>query len=650
MKDGFIKVAAITPEIKVADVDFNVNNIISHITRAYKEGIKLCVFPELCITSYTCQDLFNQRLLTDKALEGLERIVKSTENKEIICTVGCPLVKNGKLYNCGVVIYNGDILGVVPKTSLPSYNEFYEMRHFAPAPKENEEIELFGKICPFGSKILFKSREMKEFIYTVEICEDLWTPCPVSNQHALAGATLIGNLSASDEVIGKDEYRRELVKNQSARLICGYVYCSAGEGESTQDMVFSGHNIIAENGAILNQSRLFENEMTVSELDLQKLSGERKKMSTFPESDDSGYVTAEFSMKLKDTQLTRFYSQTPFIPYDEFEKNSRCELILRMQSEGLKKRISHTKSKSVVIGISGGLDSALALLVCVNAVDLLNRSREDIIAVTMPCFGTTKRTRSNAEILCNTLGVTFKEVDITSSVLQHFEDIGHDQSNHDVVFENGQARERTQVLMNIANQVSGFVVGTGDLSELALGWATYNGDHMSMYGVNASVPKTLVRHIIKYYADTCGNNAVKDVLYDIFDTPVSPELLPTDESKENITQKTEDIVGPYELHDFFLYYAIRWGFPPKKVLRLAKYAFDGKYDNITILKWLEKFYSRFFSQQFKRSCLPDGAKIGTVTLSPRGDWRMPSDAVSKLWIDELEQDKKNDMPFLYFTK
>ena len=650
MKDGFLKVAAITPNIKVADVDFNVNSIISHINQAFREEVKLCVFPELCITSYTCQDLFNQRLLIEKALEGLERIVKSTEGKEIICTVGCPLLNNGKLYNCGVVIYNGDILGVVPKTSLPNYNEFYEIRHFSSAPKDTEQIELFGKSYPFGSKILFKAKEMKELIYAVEICEDLWSPCPISNQHALAGATLIGNLSASDEVIGKDKYRRELVNNQSARLICGYVYCSAGEGESTQDMVFSGHNIISENGAILKESRLFENEMTISEIDLQKLAGERKKLSTFPESNDSGYVTVEFSMKPKDTSLTRFYSKTPFIPYDEFEKNSRCELILRMQSEGLKKRISHTNAKSIVIGISGGLDSALALLVCVNAIDLLDRSREDIVAVTMPCFGTTKRTRSNAEILCNTLGVTFREVDITSSVLQHFEDIGHNQSNHDVVFENGQARERTQVLMNIANQVGGFVVGTGDLSELALGWATYNGDHMSMYGVNASVPKTLVRHIIKYYADTCGDDEVKKVLYDIFDTPVSPELLPTDESKENITQKTEDIVGPYELHDFFLYYAIRWGFPPRKVLRLAKYAFDGKYDNITILKWLEKFYSRFFSQQFKRSCLPDGAKIGTVTLSPRGDWRMPSDAVSKLWIDELEQDKKNDMPFLYFTK
>ena len=599
MKDGFLKVAAITPNIKVADVDFNVNSIISHINQAFREEVKLCVFPELCITSYTCQDLFNQRLLIEKALEGLERIVKSTEGKEIICTVGCPLLNNGKLYNCGVVIYNGDILGVVPKTSLPNYNEFYEIRHFSPAPKDTGQIELFGKSYPFGSKILFKAKEMKELIYAVEICEDLWSPCPVSNQHALAGATLIGNLSASDEVIGKDKYRRELVKNQSARLICGYVYCSAGEGESTQDMVFSGHNIISENGAILKESRLFENEMTISEIDLQKLAVERKKLSTFPESNDSGYVTVEFSMKPKDTSLTRFYSKTPFIPYDEFEKNSRCELILRMQSEGLKKRISHTNAKSIVIGISGGLDSALALLVCVNAIDLLDRSRNDIVAVTMPCFGTTKRTRSNAEILCNTLGVTFREVDITSSVIQHFEDIGHDQSNHDVVFENGQARERTQVLMNIANQVGG---------------------------------------LIKYYADTCGDDAVKKVLYDIFDTPVSPELLPTDESKENITQKTEDIVGPYELHDFFLYYAIRWGFPPKKVLRLAKYAFDGKYDNITILKWLEKFYSRFFSQ------------IGTVTLSPRGDWRMPSDAVSKLWIDELEQDKKNDMPFLYFTK
>lgn len=650
MKDGFLKVAAITPKIKVADVDFNVNSIISNINKALKSGVKLCVFPELCITSYTCQDLFNQGLLIDKALEGLEKVVKSTEGKEIICTVGCPIIKNNKLYNCGVVIYNGDILGIVPKTFLPNYNEFYEMRHFAPAPKANEEIELFGKSYPFGSRILFKCREMKELVYAAEICEDVWTPCPVSNQHALAGAVLIGNLSASDEVIGKDEYRRELVKNQSARLVSGYIYCSAGDGESTQDMVFSGHNIIAENGAILKESKLFENEMTVSEIDLGKLVSERRKLSTFPESIDTDYCTVEFSMKLRDTELTRFYSKTPFIPYNEDEKNSRCELILRMQSEGLKKRISHTNSKSVVIGISGGLDSALALLVCVKAMDLLDRSRTDIAAVTMPCFGTTKRTRSNAELLCDALGVTFREVDITKSVIQHFEDIEHDEENHNVVYENGQARERTKVLMNIANQVGGLVVGTGDLSELALGWATYNGDHMSMYGVNASVPKTLVRHIIKYYADTCGDEAVKDVLYDIFDTPVSPELLPTDENKENITQKTEDIVGPYELHDFFLYYIVRWGFSPRKVLRLAEYAFDGKYNNMVIIKWLEKFYSRFFSQQFKRSCLPDGAKIGSVTLSPRGDWRMPSDAVSKLWLDEIKEDKNRDLPFFYFTK
>lgn len=650
MKDGFLKAAAVTPEIKVADVDFNVSSIVAGINKAYKAGVKLCVFPELCITSYTCQDLFNQKLLIDKALDGLEKVVKSTEGKEIICTVGCPIIKNNKLYNCGVVIYNGDILGVVPKTSLPNYNEFYEVRHFAPAPESNEEIELFGKIYPFGSRLLFKAKEMKELIYAVEICEDVWTPCPVSNQHALAGATLIGNLSASDEVIGKDEYRRELIKNQSARLVAGYIYCSAGDGESTQDMVFAGHNIIAENGAILKESKLFENEMTVSEIDLGKLVSERRKLSTFPESIDTDYRTVEFSMKLYDTELTRFYSQTPFIPYDEDEKNSRCELILRMQSEGLKKRIAHTNSKAVVIGISGGLDSALALLVCVKAMDLLGRSRRDIVAVTMPCFGTTKRTRSNAELLCDALGVTFREVDITKSVLQHFEDIGHDEDNHNVVYENGQARERTKVLMNVANQVGGFVVGTGDLSELALGWATYNGDHMSMYGVNASVPKTLVRHIIKYYADTCGDEAVKEVLYDVFDTPVSPELLPTDENKENITQKTEDIVGPYELHDFFLYYVVRWGFSPTKVLRLAEYAFDGKYNNMTILKWLEKFYSRFFSQQFKRSCLPDGAKIGSVTLSPRGDWRMPSDAVSKLWLDEIKEDKNRDLPFFYFTK
>ncbi len=636
MKDGFLKVAAVTPKIKVCDVKYNAENIISALNKAYDEGVKCLVFPELCITSYTCQDLFFQRTLISSALEGLFEIANASKDKKILFTVGLPLLKDSKLYNVAAVIYNGEILGFVPKTSLPNYNEFYEARHFTPAPDENGTIRINSKEYPFGKKLIFCCEEMEEFRFAVEICEDLWAPCPQSNSHALAGATIIGNLSASDEVIEKDKYRLSLVANQSARLISGYIYASAGDGESTQDMVFSGHNIIAENGSILKQSMLFKNEMTVTELDLQKLTNERAKMSTFCESEAQGYQRIYFSMPITETPLTRYYSPTPFIPGNEQERNYRCDLILQMQAQGLKKRLEHTGSKTLVVGISGGLDSSLAILVCVMALDLLSRPHSDIIAVTMPCFGTTKRTRSNAEILCGALGVTFRSIDITSSVRQHFKDIGHDESNHNVVYENGQARERTKVLMNIANQENGLVVGTGDLSELALGWATYNGDHMSMYGVNSSVPKTLIRHIVKYYADTCNYKPLESVLLDILDTPVSPELLPTDESRESINQKTEDLVGPYELHDFFLYYAIRFGFKPSKVLRLAIYAFDGRYTTDTIVKWLGTFYRRFFSQQFKRSCLPDGAKIGTVTLSPRGDFRMPSDAVWLSWKRDLD--------------
>ena len=553
------------------------------------------------------------------------------------------------------MIQDGEVRAFVPKTHLPNYNEFYEARHFAPYRGKCAAIDLreYGQLefIPPMEQTVFVCEEIPELVVGFELCEDLWVADPVSNYLAKAGATLICNLSASDEVIGKDSYRRQLVSNQSARLVAGYIYCSAGDGESTQDMVFSGHNIIAENGSILAESRLFENGITISEIDFKKLAFERRKISTYPESNSVwdqlneiykpyfldvlpvDYITFDMC----DTKLTRKFSKTPFIPANQAERNERCHLILQMQSHGLMKRIAHTHSKTVVIGISGGLDSTLALLVCVMAMDLLKRPHTDIVAVTMPCFGTTKRTRSNAELLCDALGVTFREVDISKAVLQHFEDIGHDYNDHSVVFENGQARERTKVLMNIANQVSGMVVGTGDLSELALGWATYNGDHMSMYGVNASIPKTLVRHIVQYYGDTCTFDTLRDVLYDILDTPVSPELLPTDESGTEMTQKTEDLVGPYELHDFFLYYGIRWGFEPSKVKRLAKYAFEGDYPEEVIDKWLKTFYRRFFSQQFKRSCLPDGAKIGSVTLSPRGDWRMPSDAVAKLWLDDIDK-------------
>ena len=654
MKDGFIKVAACTPEIQVADVDFNVDKIISQLEKCREEGVKVAVFSELCITGYTCQDLFFQNALLDKAMEGVVKIAKTTADSDMLVAVGVPVRANGKLYNCAVVIQDGEVRAFVPKTHLPNYNEFYEARHFAPYRGECAAIDLreYGQFefIPPMEQTVFVCEEIPELVVGFELCEDLWVADPVSNYLAKAGATLICNLSASDEVIGKDSYRRQLVSNQSARLVAGYIYCSAGDGESTQDMVFSGHNIIAENGSILAESRLFENGITISEIDFKKLAFERRKISTYPasaeweySSKDSGFLDMEnisrerFSLEIGETALTRKFAKTPFIPSNQAERNERCHLILQMQSHGLMKRIAHTHSKTVVIGISGGLDSTLALLVCVMAMDLLKRPHTDIVAVTMPCFGTTKRTRSNAEILCDALGVTFREVDISKAVLQHFEDIGHDYNDHSVVFENGQARERTKVLMNIANQVSGMVVGTGDLSELALGWATYNGDHMSMYGVNASIPKTLVRHIVQYYGDTCTSDTLRDVLYDILDTPVSPELLPTDKSGTEMTQKTEDLVGPYELHDFFLYYGIRWGFEPSKVKRLAKYAFEGDYPDEVIDKWLKTFYRRFFSQQFKRSCLPDGAKIGSVTLSPRGDWRMPSDAVAKLWLEDIDK-------------
>lgn len=654
MKDGFIKVAACTPEIQVADVDFNVDKIISQLEKCREEGVKVAVFPELCITGYTCQDLFFQNALLDKAMEGVVKIAKTTADSDMLVAVGMPVRAKGKLYNCAAVIQDGEVRAFVPKTHLPNYNEFYEARHFAPYRGECAAIDLreYGQLefIPPMEQTVFVCEEIPELVVGFELCEDLWVADPVSNYLAKAGATLICNLSASDEVIGKDSYRRQLVSNQSARLVAGYIYCSAGDGESTQDMVFSGHNIIAENGSILAESRLFENGITISEIDFKKLAFERRKISTYPasaewdySSKDSGFLNMEnisrerFSFEIGETALTRKFAKTPFIPSNQAERNERCHLILQMQSHGLMKRIAHTHSKTVVIGISGGLDSTLALLVCVMAMDLLKRPHTDIVAVTMPCFGTTKRTRSNAEILCDALGVTFREVDISKAVLQHFEDIGHDYNDHSVVFENGQARERTKVLMNIANQVSGMVVGTGDLSELALGWATYNGDHMSMYGVNASIPKTLVRHIVQYYGDTCTSDTLRNVLYDILDTPVSPELLPTDESGTEMTQKTEDLVGPYELHDFFLYYGIRWGFEPSKVKRLAKYAFEGDYPDEVIDKWLKTFYRRFFSQQFKRSCLPDGAKIGSVTLSPRGDWRMPSDAVAKLWLEDIDK-------------
>ena len=635
MKDGFIKVAAGTPDIRVADCEYNRAEITALIDKAYATGVRILALPELCITGYTCQDLFFQQALLDGALNSLREITEHTAGSDMLISVGCPLRFRGELYNCAVVLKDGKILGVVPKKFLPNYNEFYEKRHFTAAPEGQFDIELFGESVPFGLGLLFECRTMPELVFAAELCEDLWAAEPPSISLALGGATIIANLSASNETIGKDMYRRELVNSQSARLLCGYVYASAGSGESTQDLVFGGHDIIAENGIILAESKLYSTGLTVTEIDVQKLASERRRNTSFTGGIRPGMRRIPFDMEVRPTELTRIVRRTPFVPNTAAETDKRCEDILTMQAHGLEKRIRHTNAKTLVIGISGGLDSTLALLVCVEAMKLLGRPASDILAVTMPCFGTTKRTRSNAERLCELLGTQLRVIDIAASVKQHFRDIGHDESNHNVVYENGQARERTKILMDLANAENGMVVGTGDLSELALGWATYNGDHISMYGVNASVPKTLVRHIVKYYAGTVENAELREVLMSIFDTPVSPELLPADENG-NIAQITEDLVGPYELHDFFLYNGIRWCFPPKKVFRLAEYAFAGSYDRDTILKWLRTFYRRFFSQQFKRSCLPDGVKVGSVTLSPRGDWRMPSDASPALWLKELE--------------
>lgn len=634
MNDGFIKVAAVTPEVTVADTQKNAKIICDDILQATALGAKIIVFPELCLTGYTCADLFYHDVLLKNALRALSDVVSCSIGADALIFVGCPLRHSGKLYNCAVAINNGKILGAVPKTFLPNYNEFYEKRWFAPAPEQSEEISLLGQTVPFGRGILFCCEQMQNLTVGAEICEDLWTPMPPSVTLALSGATITVNLSASNECVGKSEYRKALVSSQSARLVCGYVYCSAGDGESTTDLVFSGHNIIAENGRVLAESNLFENEITVSEIDVDFLSCERAKI--YPaEITRKADKIVYFSIKKEQTSLTRAFSRYPFVPKDSDELHSRAKLILTMQSKALAKRIDHTHTKSLVIGVSGGLDSSLALIVAKLASEA-SKTKPEVIAVTMPCFGTTDRTHDNSIKLSEALGVTLKEVDIKKAVLQHFEDIGQNVGTYDVTYENGQARERTQVLMDIANKTGGMVVGTGDLSELALGWATYNGDHMSMYGVNASVPKTLIRYLINHYA-LSADKKTKEVLGDILDTPVSPELLPSD--GKNISQKTEDLVGPYELHDFFLYYMLRMYYSPKKIFRVAKLAFPD-YDEKTIAGWLKVFVRRFFAQQFKRSCLPDGVKIGSVSLSPRGDWRMPSDAAAACWLTEAEETEK----------
>ena len=636
MKDGFISVACGSPDLRLADCHYNAEQTFTIMRAAEKAGVKVLVLPELGLTGYTCGDLFFQETLLRGAEEALATVLEATRNLEVVTAVGLPVRVNNKLYNCAAVIQKGEILGLVPKTHLPNYGEFYEKRQFAPAPEEDDYIALCGQeAVPFGAGQIFPCENLPELTLGFEICEDLWAPEPPSVRMAKAGATVIGNLSASNEVIGKDAYRRQLVTAQSARLLCGYLYASSGEGESTSDTVFGAHQLIGEHGALLGEKR-FEHGLLISEIDVQKLRCERRRTQVFSEIVERKNYKG-FTLTVSDTKLTRYVAPMPFVPEGKEDRDERCREILLIASLGLKQRLRHTGAKTAGVGLSGGLDSTRAVLVTGLAMKMLDRPMTDIIAVTMPCFGTTDRTRNNAVILAERMGAVLKTVDISASVRSHFKDIGHDMDDHSVTFENAQARERTQVLMDIANRSGGLVIGTGDLSELALGWCTYNGDHMSMYAVNCSIPKTLVRYLVGYLArdNAEKDEALHDVLEDILATPVSPELLPAVQGQ--ISQRTEDLVGPYELHDFFLYYMLRWGFSPGKIYRLALYALGRQYSREVILKWLKVFYRRFFSQQFKRSCVPDGPKVGTVALSPRGDWRMPSDASWTLWQAELEK-------------
>ncbi len=637
---GFVRCASAVPKLRVADCKYNTGEIIKLISAAAQKDVELLVFPELCITGYTCSDLFFQSSLLTAAEESLSAIAEASRGKNIVAVVGLPINIGNSLYNCSVAIYDGDILGAVPKTYIPNYGEYYEKRWFKSGKGLKGGIALCGQSVPIGTNLLFAAEGIENFTFGIEICEDLWAAIPPSSRLALAGAAIIVNTSASNELATKNEYRTSLVANQSARCICGYVYSSAGIGESTQDMVFSGHSLICENGSLLIEGDRFslDSSLIMADIDTELLVNDRRKNTSFSEGSSFDPEIISFGMYERNKDdLERFIRPQPFVPNDDRELNSRCSDIFNIQAAGLVKRISHTKAKSLVIGISGGLDSTLALLVAVKACDYLDMGRKSVIGVTMPGFGTTDRTYNNAISLMGALGVTIREIPIAKATTQHFSDIGHDPDVHDVTYENSQARERTQILMDLANKENGLVVGTGDLSELALGWATYNGDHMSMYGVNSGVPKTLVRMLIKWTVRFGSLDSITTkILKDILDTPVSPELLPPDEN-DNINQKTEDIVGPYELHDFFLYYVVRCGFTPAKIYFLAKNAFSGVYDETTILKWLKNFYRRFFAQQFKRSCLPDGPKVGTISLSPRGDWRMPSDASARLWLEELEK-------------
>ena len=633
MKFGFIKVGAYTPEIKVADCSYNVKSIICGINHAKENGVKILVTPELCVTGYTCADLFFQKVLLDGAIEGVKEIAKETQKSDMLVFVGAPLKIDEKLFNCAFALHRGKIIGIVPKTHIPDYNEYSENRYFASGNNVKTSVYIDGNEIPFGTDLLFSDPEFPKCVVGAEICEDLWAVNPTSTVLANNGATVIVNLSASNETVGKSQRFKSFISSQSARLVCAYISANAGDGESTTDLVFAGHNIICENGKILSESQLFSTGLISSEIDVEFLSYERGKTARDFTPCDEQFLKIPVNFDYENTKLTRIYPTMPFVP-SESKMDERASLVLQMQAQALKKRIMHTNTKSLVIGVSGGLDSSLALLVAVKAIKLCNRDTKDIIAVTMPCYGTTKRTYNNAKQLADALGVTLRKVNISKAVDRHFIDIGHDKSVTDVTFENAQARERTQVLMDIANQTGGMVIGTGDLSELALGWATYNGDHMSMYGVNCSVPKTLIRYLVAYYVKT-ENNKLGKVLADVLATPVSPELLPAKDGE--IAQVTEDIVGPYELHDFFLYYFVRMGFTPSKIYEIATYTFEGKYSKETIYKWLKTFLRRFFVQQFKRSCVPDGVKIGSVGLSPRGDWKMPTDAVSAMWINELDE-------------
>ncbi|MBO6147689.1 MAG: NAD(+) synthase [Lachnospiraceae bacterium] len=638
MKDGFVRVAAVTPGIRVADPRYNADRVIEGIDAAAAKGAGIIVFPEMVLSGYTCGDLLLQHRLIDACKDGLKTIAEYTSDLDVLVFVGLPYYFRDKLYSVAAAVHRGLCLGIVPKTFIPAYSEFYETRYFTSGNASVLTTDFFGTGIPFGTHIIFENGEsLPDLKIACEICEDAWVPAPPSIVHAMAGADVIVNLSASDEVIGKDAYRRQLIASASATRVAAYVYASAGAGESSQDLVFGGHDIIAENGQILAESELFSEGVITADIDVERLMAERRRMNTFTENVYDDYVRIPFLINPRTVDIKRNVPPLPFVPSDNAERKARCEQISDIQAMGLAKRLEHTGLHNAIVGLSGGLDSTLALLVTVRAFDRLGLDRAGIHAVTMPGFGTTGRTYDNAVNLAKTLGCDLMEVDIKKSVTQHMEDIGADINEHDVTYENAQARERTQILMDIANKKAGLVIGTGDMSELALGWATYNGDHMSMYGVNAGVPKTLVRHLVSYYASEAeedGKSELAATLKDVLDTPVSPELLPPENGE--ISQKTEDIVGPYELHDFFLYYMLRFGFSPSKIYRLACMAHRGSYDGETILKWMKIFYKRFFSQQFKRSCLPDGPKVGTVAVSPRGDLRMPSDASAELWMTELE--------------